>query len=193
METLRIISALASKRRQLVAMKRTLSWQVKQRHVDGLEAMDAKLMDLLKARIKELETRIQKQISKDEKLARQAEILRSIPGIGPIPSTALIALMSELGSCGDKQIAALAGVAPINNDSGRKDGKRSIRGGRYEVRCLLYQAALVASNHNPALETFAKRLRDKGKPHKVVLIAVARKLLMIANALIARNQLWEAA
>jgi len=133
------------------------------------------------------------QIAQDHDLARQAEILRSIPGIGPILSTALIAQMSELGSCSDKQIAALAGVAPINSDSGRKDGKRSIRGGRYEVRCLLYQAALVVSNHNPALKTFAKRLRDKGKPHRVVLIAVARKLLVIANTLIAKNQLWEAA
>jgi len=101
--------------------------------------------------------------------------------------------MSELGSCSDKQIAALAGVAPINNDSGRKDGKRSIRGGRYEIRCLLYQAALVASNHNPALKIFAKRLRDKGRPHKVVLIAVARKLLIVANSLVAKNQLWKAA
>ncbi|NOX73820.1 MAG: IS110 family transposase [Alphaproteobacteria bacterium] len=143
--------------------------------------------------MKELESRIQAQIAQDHDLARQAEILRSIPGIGPVLSTALIAQMSELGSCSDKQIAALAGVAPINNDSGRKDGKRSIRGGRYEIRCLLYQAALVASNHNPALKIFAKRLRDKGRPHKVVLIAVARKLLIVANSLVAKNQLWKAA
>ena len=192
-DNIRQISALASKRRQLVAMKRSLSCQEKQRHVDGFEAMDEELMALLKTQIKELEARIQKQISKDVQLARQAEILRSIPGIGPVLSAALIAQMTELGSCTDKQIAALAGVAPINNDSGKKEGKRSIRGGRYEVRCLLYQAALVASNHNPVLKIFAKRLRDKGKPHKVVLIAVARKLLTIANTLIAKNQLWSAA
>ena len=81
--------------------------------------------------------------------------------------------------------AALAGVAPINNDSGQAVGKRSIKGGRYNVRCMLYQAALVASTHNQYLKVFAKRLKQKGKPHKVVLIAVARKILVIANTLVA--------
>jgi transposase len=81
-------------------------------------------------------------------------------------------------------------VAPINRDSGRMDGRRSIKGGRYVIRSLLYQAALVASTHNKTLKVFANRLKEKGKPHKVVLIAVARKLLMIANVLMAKNQLW---
>ena len=98
--------------------------------------------------------------------------------------------MPELGMIGDKQIAALAGVAPINRDSGRMDGRRSIKGGRYIIRSLLYQAALVASTHNKTLKAFANRLKEKGKPHKVVLIAVARKLLVIANALVAKKQLW---
>ena len=79
--------------------------------------------------------------------------------------------MPELGSISDKQIAALAGVAPINNDSGQAVGKRSIKGGRYNVRCMLYQAALVASTHNQHLKAFAKRLKENGKPHKVILIA----------------------
>tara|TARA_R110002126_G_scaffold204418_1_gene351812 strand:- start:658 stop:882 length:225 start_codon:yes stop_codon:yes gene_type:complete len=73
------------------------------------------------------------------------------------------------------------------------DGRRSIKGGRYNIRCLLYQAALVASTHNKPLKAFALRLKDKGKPHKVVLIAVARKLLVIANAMVAKNQLWRTA
>ncbi|MDO6457853.1 transposase, partial [Celeribacter halophilus] len=103
---------------------------------------------------------------------------------------ALIGEMPELGTIGDKQIAALAGLAPINRDSGRMDGRRSIKGGRYVIRSLLYQAALVASTHNKTLKVFANRLKEKGKPHKVVLIAVARKLLMIANTLMAKNQLW---
>ncbi|MBL4872958.1 MAG: IS110 family transposase [Rhodobacteraceae bacterium] len=95
--------------------------------------------------------------------------------------------MPELSTISDKQIAALAGVAPIINDSGRTDGKRSIKGGRNNVRCLLYQAALVASTHTQHLKAFAKRLKEKGKPHKAILIAVARKLLVIANALVAKT------
>lgn len=99
--------------------------------------------------------------------------------------------MPELGYLGEKQVAALVGLAPINRDSGKYGGYRSIKGGRVWLRELLYQAALVASNHNPPLRAFVKRLKDKGKPHKLVLIAVARKLIIIANAMLAQNQLWK--
>lgn len=85
---------------------------------------------------------------------------------------ALIGEMPKLGMIGDKKIAALAGVAPINRDSGRMDGRRSIKGGRYIIRSFLYQAVLVAWTHNKTLNAFANRLKAKGKPHKVVLIAV---------------------
>jgi len=101
--------------------------------------------------------------------------------------------MPELGSLGEKQAAALVGLAPINRDSGKYTGHRSIKGGRTWLRELLYQAALVASIHNSPLKAFAKRLRDKGKPHKLVITAVARKLIIIANALLAKNTLWKAA
>ena len=132
-------------------------------------------------------------IGSDERLDRRAKILRSIPGGGPVLSAALIGQMPELGACGEKQVAALVGLAPINHDSGKYAGKRRIRGGRTSLRHLLYQAALVASNHNKPLKAFANRLKQKGKPHKLVLIAVARKLIIIANALLRKNALWEAA
>lgn len=191
-EKLRQINAISSKRRQLVNMRKRLMCQEKQRNGNLLREMDIELHTLLTRQISRLEDEIQAQIKADPELKQQAKILRSIPGIGPVLCAALMGEMPELGSMSDKQVAALAGVAPINKDSGRMDGKRSIKGGRYNIRSLLYQAALVASKHNQPLAVFAKRLKEKGKPHKVVLIAVARKLLVIANAMVAKNELWKA-
>jgi len=189
-EKLRKINAISSKRRQLVNMRKRLMCQEKQRVGNFLSEMDAELHTLLTRQISRLEDEIQAQIKADPELKQQAKILRSIPGIGPVLCAALMGEMPELGSMNDKQVSALAGVAPINKDSGRMDGKRSIKGGRYNIRSLLYQAALVASQHNQPLKNFANRLKGKGKPHKVVLIAVARKLLVTANALVAKNELW---
>jgi len=99
--------------------------------------------------------------------------------------------MPEPGQISDAQIAALAGLAPIARDRGTMRGKRSIGGGRRNVRHVLFQAALVAAQHNPVLGVFAKRLRERGKPHKVIITAVARKLLTIANAICKRNSPWQ--
>jgi len=189
---LRYLNALSTKRRQLVELRKRLKCQTKQHDNDIMAALDAELLEVLSRQIKGLEDAIQTQIIDDPQMKQHAKILRSIPGIGPVLCAALIGEMPELGMIGYKQIAALAGVAPINRDSGRMGGRRSIKGGRYIIRSLLYQAALVASTHNKPLKEFANRLRGKGKPHKVVLIAVARKLLTTANALIAKNQLWRA-
>ncbi len=101
--------------------------------------------------------------------------------------------MPELGNLDDKQSAALVRLAPINCESGKYKGRRSIKGGRSGLRRLLYQAALSAARFNPVLSDFAKRLRAKGKPHKVVLIAVARKLIVLANSLLAKNAVWNPA
>ena len=101
--------------------------------------------------------------------------------------------MPELGTLHEKQAAALVGLAPINCESGKYKGRRRIKGGRSGVRRLLYQAALSAARFNPILSDFAKRLRKKGKPHKVVLIAVARKLIVLANSLLAKNTVWNPA
>ena len=187
---LRHLNALSAKRRQLVELRKRLKCQIQQHQDARLMDLDTELLELLSRQIKVLDDAIQTKIKADPQIKQHAKILRSIPGIGPVLCAVLIGEMPELGSISDKQIAALAGVAPINNDSGKTDGKRSIKGGRYNVRCLLYQAALVASTHNKHLKAFAKRLKAKGKPHKVILIAVARKLLVIANALVAKDQLW---
>ena len=118
------------------------------------------------------------------------ELLQSIPGIGPVVSRTLLAECPELGTLSRQQVAALAGVAPMNRDSGRGVGRRFIAGGRAGVRTAVFQAALSARRHNPALKVFADRLTAKGKAAKVVLIAVARKLLVIANAILRTRQPW---
>lgn len=161
----RQISVLAAKRRQLVDMRKRLKCQMKQRFSRNLDAMDEELHNLLSDQISILESQIQSLIKEDLLLTQKANVLRSIPGIGPILCAALISDMPELGHISDKKIAARAGVAPINRGSGKLGGRRSIKGGRYIVRALIYQAALVASTHNPHLKEFADRLRRQGKPH----------------------------
>jgi len=190
LKILRDLNVLTTKRRQLVACKKKLSCQIKQRGSQAVNDLDEAHLGLLIDQVAWLETRIEQLLQSDEGLKRRSQILRSVPGIGPVLTSALIGQMPELGALGDKQVAALTGLAPINHDSGKYAGKRRIKGGRTWLRHLLYQAALVASNHNPTLTAFAKRLKLKGKPHKLVLIAVARKLIIIANALLAKNVLW---
>lgn len=113
-----------------------------------------------------------------------------MPGIGPVASSTLIAELPELGTLSEEQAAALTGLAPIAQDSGTLRAKRTITGGRRALRHVLFQAALVASHHNPTLKAFADRLRKAGKPHKVAITAVARKLVVTANARCKRRQKW---
>jgi transposase len=118
------------------------------------------------------------------------ELLQSIPGIGPGVARALLFDLPELGSLTREQVAALAGVAPVNRDSGRWSGRRFVTGGRAVVRSALYMATHAARRWNPALKAFADELAAAGKPPKVVLIAVARKLLVIANAVLRDKKPW---
>lgn len=193
-EKLRLLRALTSKRGQLVESRKRLLAQIKAHQklatADMFTVMDAELRGLLDRQIAELEARIEQVIATDERLAATASILRSVPGIGPVASTMLIAEMPELGQITGEQAAALAGLAPIAHDSGAMRSKRAIGGGRRLLRHVMFQAALVASYHNPVLKAFADRLRDTGKPHKLVITAVARKLVTIANAMCKSQQKW---
>ena len=129
-------------------------------------------------------------IAADPALARRGQILASIPGCGPAVTAALLADLPELGTLDRRAIASLAGLAPFADDSGGTDGRRHIKGGRAYPRRALYCAALSASRHNPDLAAFYQRLLETGKLPKVALTAVMRKLLVLANALIADNRLW---
>ena len=140
--------------------------------------------------IKALEAELDARIEALPELARRRRILVSIPGLGATTARAIIAGLGEIGTAGHKQIAALVGVAPMNWDSGVMRGKRRIKGGRAALRATLFMAALAASRCNPDIRAFYQRLIGAGKPPKVALTAVMRKLLILANTLIRENREW---
>jgi transposase len=138
----------------------------------------------LEKQIKTLEGRMDQFVESSEAFRARDEILQSIPGVGPQVSRTLLAYLPELGQGTRQQISALVGLAPFNDDSGTASHTRHIRGGRGKVRLGLYQAAVVAIRHCPPMKDFYIRLKQRGKASKVALIAVARKLLVLANALV---------
>jgi len=155
------------------------------------------LKRLLKAQLKAqarliagLEAAIAALLARDAGLRRRCELLASIKGIGPVVAATLVACLPELGMLGGGQIAALAGVAPMNCDSGDMRGQRRIKGGRAHVRSALYMAAVAASRCNPDLKAFYDRLRNAGKAAKLALTAVMRKLVLLANTLIREDRYW---
>lgn len=151
----------------------------------------------LKRRLKSLDGHIARladaiaeRIAADPALARRYAILVSIPGIGPAVAASLLVDLAELGTLDRRAIASLAGLAPFADDSGATAGQRRIKGGRAHPRRALYWAALSAARHNPDLAVFYNRLRENGKKPKVALIAVMRKLVVLANTLLTENRLW---
>ena len=123
-------------------------------------------------------------------MARKAEWIRSVPGIGLLNTSTMLASMPELGRLTDKQAAALVGVAPFDRDSGKHRGTRAIDGGRTRVRNNLYLASLQAVRLNPDHRTFYRRLVERGKPKKVALVAVMRKLIILINLLVREQRPW---
>ena len=116
--------------------------------------------------------------------------MRGIPGVGAVTSLTLLAKCPELGKLNRREIAALTGVAPLANDSGKHRGKRAIWGGRADIRAVLYMATVSAIRCNPAIKAFAERLKKTGKPAKVVIVACMRKLITIMNAMLKNNAPW---
>jgi len=182
--TLNALALLAKRRDQLVHMRA----QEKNRRS---EAQDRTMierivrhLDFLNGEIKAIEAEIQALIKAEPELSEQARLIRSVPGIGPVACMQLMAQMPELGSVGPKQVAALAGLAPLNVDSGTYRGKRTIGGGRKRVRDAMYMGALNAVRRDQTMKAFYEKLRSAGKPAKLALIAIARKLLTILNAML---------
>jgi transposase len=138
-----------------------------------------------------LDAAILKRITADQALAHRYAILTSIPSFGFVTAATLIACLAELGAVTAKQSSMLAGLAPIADQSGRREGARVVFGGRPSVRRALYLAALTASRFNPDMQAFYRRLRSAGKAPKAALIAVARKLVVLANSLIGENRTWQ--
>jgi transposase len=178
------LGRLAKRRDQLVLMRS----QEKNRRSEADDRTMAdrigRLIEVLDGEIAEIEAEISALIKAEPKISDDAKLMRSLPGVGPVACMQLIAQMPELGRIGPKQVAALAGLAPFNVDSGAYRGKRKIGGGRKRVRDALYMAALNAVRRADTFKTFYRRLRQAGKPAKLALIAVARKLLTVLNAMI---------
>jgi transposase len=143
----------------------------------------------LDAQIKKLLSRIAEVVEKNSSLKAKVDQMVKVHGIASLSASALLASLPELGTLSKNEVAALAGLAPFNRDSGAFRGKRSICGGRIGVRGALYMSALCASRGNPILKAFYQRLRAAGKPHKVALVAVMRKLLIYLNSLLKQHPL----
>jgi transposase len=184
---------LVGARSQLVDQLTMLANQQRHHELGVLKRMDKSRATRLKANIVTLDQHIAAEVEAQSDLKAKKEILRSLKGIGPVSAHALLALLPELGKLTAKQIAALVGVAPFDDDSGKRQGVRSIQGGRTEIRNILYMAALTAARHNPVLKAFYDRLRAAGKEPKVALIAVVRKMITILNALVRDGVSWEGA
>ena len=193
-ENLCIIRTLTTRRAQIVDMCKRLSAQIAARRKQDVPAdvdgMDADLRAMLDTQISELERRIESVIAQEETSASKARLLRSIPGIGPVSAAMLIAEMPELGRMTSGEAAAMTGLAPVPHDSGTMRGRRAIAGGRRALRHVLFQAALAAACHNPVLKPVAQRLKTRCKPHKLVIVAIARRLVTIANAILKTGTPW---
>lgn len=186
------LSALLQRRRQLVDMltaeKNRLPLAARrirpqlQTHIAWLQRQISQFDDDLR------------ELLRSSPLWRDKEdLLRSAPGVGPVLATTLVAALPELGTLTRQQIAALVGVAPLNRDSGTLRGRRTVWGGRAQVRTVLYMSTLVAVRHNPVLAAFYQRLRAAGKAPKVALTACMRKLLTILNAMLRDRRPWQPA
>jgi len=184
------LDELVTRRKQLLDLKTIESNRLETTHTKLAQKGIRQTMTLFDKQVAQLDKEIAKLIQDHDDWRDRANLLGSIPGVGPTTTSSLIARLPELGSINRKQISALVGVAPFNHDSGKFRGKRSIWGGRADVRCVLYMAAFSARNCNPVIRAFAKRLEADGKPFKVVMTACMRKLLVIMNTMVKTQTHW---
>lgn len=183
------LTALLTRRHQVVEMLtaeknrlRTTRESVRQRVQDHIRWLEQELADL--------DDDLERALRESPLWRGKDNLLRSVPGIGRVLSITLLADLPELGTLSRHQIAALVGVAPLNRDSGRFRGKRTVWGGRARVRAALYMAALTATRYNPIIKAFYRRLCGVGKARKVALTACMRKLLIILNSMVKHQQTW---
>ena len=189
-ENLLELQDLVARRRQLMQMKIAEQTRLHQARVHLARKSISHMLDQLRDQIDEVDVEIARLIEDDDDWSQRAARLASVPGVGPQTSRTLVAELPELGHLNRQEIAALVGLAPFNRDSGMFRGSRSIWGGRANVRCALYMAALTARRWNPVIRQFAERLERQGKRFKVVLTACMRKLLVILNTMLRNQTNW---
>lgn len=192
--TTRALSGLVTRRRQLQEMltaeQNRLMAAAVQNAPEPLRDQLGEHIDWLRNQIRELDDDLSHQIHSSPVWREREQLLRSIPGIGPIVTATLLSQLPELGQLDRKAIAKLVGVAPLNHDSGTLRGKRKIWGGRAPVRAVLYMAALVATRCNTTIRAFYQHLLAAGKPKKLALVACMRKLLLLCNAVVRSQTPW---
>ena len=184
-EQMQELQNLVSRREQLVAMHATQQVQHQQLQNDALKIQARQLMDFMEQQIKALEKNMAALVNSEE-LRERSLRMQQLPGVGTVTSATLLALMPELGLHSDARICALAGLAPHPYDSGPMKGQRHIQGGRWRVRRVLYMTAICSLSHNPILKEHYKRLRQRGKPAKVAITALMRKILCVLNKLLSQ-------
>lgn len=175
-----LVEMLSAEKNRRASLRGTIGQNI-DIHIEWLEEQIRNLDE-------DIEALSQSQVEWQSRIA----LLKSVPGVGPVIATTLIASLPELGTVSDKRISALVGVAPFNRDSGKFRGSRQIWGGRANIRAVLYMGTLVAVRHNPVLKAFYERLLGQGKAKKVALIACMHKLLRILNAMIRDCKPWRA-
>jgi len=184
------LQALTSRRLQLIEMRIAEQNRLDTAHPKMQKNIEQHL-DWLVNQIQAIETEINLRLSADETLQQTDGLLQSVPGVGQVLSATLLTELPELGVLSDKKISALVGVAPFARESGKWKGKRFCQGGRNSVRRVLYMATLSATRFNPVIKRFYDNLCERGKVKKVAIIACARKLLTILNAMVRNNSHWQ--
>lgn len=185
----RELRALLTRRRQLIEMLVAEKNRLESAAV-GIRPRIKEVIALLERQLTEVDGDIERLVRSSPVWREKENLLRSVPGVGPVLSMTLLAELPELGRLNRQEIAALAGVAPLNRDSGLFRGKRTVWGGRAGVRRALYMAALVAMRFNPTVRAFYRRLVAAGKPKKLALTACMRKLLTVLNAMLRDRTRW---
>jgi len=189
----RLLADLVARRRQIVEMMAAEGQRERHATDRRLKKSIARLRKALEKELAAIDGTIDDQVKGSPVWAEKQDLLASVPGVGPVIARTLIAEMPELGTLDRRQVAALAGLAPWTRQSGQWKGKSLIGGGRKTVRSAVFLAALVASRHNPVLKAFRDKLVAAGKPKLVALIATARKLLTILNAILRDKIPWQPA
>lgn len=188
--TMTQLHELLARRRQLVVMINAEKQRAARAESKVTQRSHKTMLKSLEAERGRIDRAIDKLVRQSPLWCARLDLLTSVPGVGDVVARTLLAELPELGTIDRHQIAALAGVAPFSRDSGRKKGRRFVRAGRVQVRAPVYMAGLVAIRFNPPLKSFYRRLREAGKPPRLALVAVMRKLLTILNAILRDNKPW---
>lgn len=194
-EQTRALEGVLTRRRQLLEMRTAESHRLAQLVGHGQRPVKQSLKKHIAYLDRELamtDTELGRMIHESPVWRERDDVLQSVPGIGPVVSQTLLAELPELGQLSRRAVAKLVGVAPLNRDSGKWRGRRTIHSGRATVRAAVYMAALVATRCNPVIKAFYHRLLAAGKPKKLALIACMRKLLTILNHMLRTGQRWQA-